>query len=108
MLYTSLVSIREWNRIFVNYITKEVLVKILRILTLTLGLALTLWACANTPTPAAQTDVPADAANPTEVAAIEPTALGPDECLACHTDKQRLIDTAEPIMAAESESKGVG
>ncbi len=36
-------------------------------------------------------------------------AAEPNECLNCHSDKDRLIETADPVTApAESESSGVG
>ena len=52
--------------------------------------------------PAASGDDPAPAP-------LDETQPVTDECLSCHADKDRLIDTAEPVEEpAESESSGVG
>ena len=39
---------------------------------------------------------------------VEVTVAEVDECLACHTDKQTLVDTASPVELAESENSGEG
>jgi outer membrane lipoprotein-sorting protein len=65
--------------------------------------ALILSACAP-----AGTESPSATQAPEEAETVSTVEAEADECLACHTDKQRLIDTAKPVDAAESESKGVG
>lgn len=52
----------------------------------------------------------AQAIEPTTAATAEATIeAAVNECLACHSDKDLLIETADPVEpAGESESKGVG
>jgi hypothetical protein len=89
----------------VNSITKEVFLQRFHFVLWTLSLSLTLWACAPTaraatlPTVHTQTAIPA-------IAKVEAPEV--DECAACHTDKQRLIDTAKPEEVVEKESSGAG
>jgi hypothetical protein len=53
--------------------------------------------------PQGETNPIAAAPVPTSQAPAEP-----NECLICHADQQRLIDTAEAVEVVESESSGVG
>ena len=58
-------------------------------------------------------EVDAAEETPSESETVEevPAAMSPDvseQCLDCHTDKQRLIDTAAPEVAVESENEGEG
>lgn len=71
--------------------------------------------CAGRPdssvTPVAPTEQAQALAQPTlEAIPTGGDAGGPDadECLACHADKQKLIDTAAPVEVEPSESSGVG
>lgn len=58
--------------------------------------------------PAPTEDTQADPGTTTQVELATPTEAPVDECLECHLDKQRLIDTAEPEVVVESESEGEG
>lgn len=58
------------------------------------------------PTSTAEMQPTLEATSMTELAT--PTEAPIDECLECHLDKQRLIDTAEPEVVVESESEGEG
>lgn len=70
---------------------------------LLLSFGLLLVACSRSGETPTATEAPA------ETEAVATSAPEAGECVACHTDKQRLIDTAKPLEpAGESESTGVG
>jgi len=46
--------------------------------------------------------------SPVETEAVVEVQPETNECLTCHTDKQRLIDTAKPEVVVEKESSGAG
>ena len=81
-----------------------------------LGLALLLGACRSAPAPTAT--VTPDELDPSEAitatSTAEPTALPTatevalDGCTSCHSDKDRLIDTAAPEEEVISENEGEG
>lgn len=91
------------------------------------GLLALLWlvtGCSDNGAPAAEATVVDDVAivlEPTAVIATatsevtpepEPTVmiaeLAPDTCTDCHTDKDMLIDTADPVEEVISENEGEG
>ena len=85
---------------------------VFRICIVSLLLVLLVAACQSAPDEQA-TAAPTTAAvlsptdSPTEISATE-TPQAVDECLACHIDQQRLIDTADPEEEVISENEGAG
>ena len=83
---------------------------------LMLLVAILISSCAPTSAIAAQDENPAPHADLAPAFSIQSVLervvskpAEPNECLNCHSDKERLIETGDPVEpTAESESKGVG
>ena len=60
-------------------------------------------------TPLVETAEPTATEESSDVAVLEEVEAEPeDQCLICHTDQATLMDTADPVVAIESESSGEG
>ncbi len=75
-----------------------------------LGMLLLGGCTAKSVTEVAPTETAVKATVQATAVAEEPLQTQTDSCIDCHTDKQMLIDTADPVEedAAEEESEGVG
>jgi hypothetical protein len=60
------------------------------------------------PTAPLATETPLPVETPTEAPSSTEEASNAGECEACHGDKDRLIDTADPEAEVISESEGEG
>jgi hypothetical protein len=89
-------------------------ISIKRIFLISLGVlvtALLVNACGGPAAQTPETETIAEVPVSTETQAlILPTDVPVvvDECVACHSDKQRLIDTASPEEEVEEENEGAG
>jgi hypothetical protein len=88
---------------------------IFRICIVALLLAIGLAACQQTPEEQPTSATIEASVPPTEIPTEPPTEAAPteepetvDECLLCHVDQQRLIDTADPVEEVVSENEGAG
>ena len=61
-----------------------------------------------TSVPETSTAEPTDEAAPAPKLASVVEAVEENHCLDCHGDKQRLIDTAKPVVEVVSENEGAG
>ena len=102
-LYKSLVCISKLNKINCEIIHNFPGAALRRIFSFLLASTLLLTACAH--------NAKAVAAPEPEVSTAPAQATAApslNECVNCHTDKQRLIDTARPEEVAVKESSGAG
>lgn len=81
--------------------------KLKRFTTVLLTMFLLVGCSQATPAPVMPTaTVPETATTPLPTATL--TAEPVDQCVACHADQQRLVETAKVEEVVESESKGTG